>query len=263
MRTIIEMVNHTRLDCVLGGATGMRAGVAQAIHHAAHRSAFGKRAGRAAADAQRARRPRGRVRGGDDLGAAPGPRLRRGDRRRRARRQTFKRIANAVLKYWICKRAPSHAGRGARVPRRQRLRRGVGDAAALPRGAAATRSGRARATSSASTCCGRWSRAPASLEAFFAEVDEGAGAEPRLDAYAAALRDGPPATSTTIEARARRAGRADGAGAAGLAAGPLRRRGRRRRLLRLPPRRRLGPGLRHPARRHRLRRIIDRHRPVA
>ncbi len=41
VRTIIEMVNHTRLDCVLGGATGMRAGVAQAIHHASHRSAFG------------------------------------------------------------------------------------------------------------------------------------------------------------------------------------------------------------------------------
>ena len=41
VRTIIEMVNHTRLDCVLGGATGMRAGVAQAIHHASHRSVFG------------------------------------------------------------------------------------------------------------------------------------------------------------------------------------------------------------------------------
>src|SRR5919198_1833177 len=40
--TIIEMVNHTRLDCALGAATGMRAGVVQAIHHASHRSAFGK-----------------------------------------------------------------------------------------------------------------------------------------------------------------------------------------------------------------------------
>ena len=40
--TIIEMVNHTRLDCVLGSAAGMRHGVAQATHHAAHRSAFGK-----------------------------------------------------------------------------------------------------------------------------------------------------------------------------------------------------------------------------
>ncbi|HYQ79310.1 MAG TPA: acyl-CoA dehydrogenase family protein, partial [Solirubrobacterales bacterium] len=42
VRTIIEMVNHTRLDCVLGGATGMRAGVAQAIHHTTHRSVFGR-----------------------------------------------------------------------------------------------------------------------------------------------------------------------------------------------------------------------------
>src|SRR6185503_12339764 len=42
VRTIIEMVNHTRLDCVMGGATGMRAGVAQAIHHASHRSVFGR-----------------------------------------------------------------------------------------------------------------------------------------------------------------------------------------------------------------------------
>ena len=40
--TIIEMVNHTRLDCVLGSTSGMRAGVARATHHAAHRSAFGK-----------------------------------------------------------------------------------------------------------------------------------------------------------------------------------------------------------------------------
>ncbi|MGZ8635002.1 MAG: acyl-CoA dehydrogenase family protein, partial [Solirubrobacteraceae bacterium] len=41
--TIIEMVNHTRLDCVIGTAAGMRAAVAQASWHAAHRSAFGKR----------------------------------------------------------------------------------------------------------------------------------------------------------------------------------------------------------------------------
>src|SRR5436190_10192505 len=41
VRTIIEMVNMTRLDCVTGSATLMRASVAQATHHAAHRSAFG------------------------------------------------------------------------------------------------------------------------------------------------------------------------------------------------------------------------------
>ncbi|MFE7133508.1 acyl-CoA dehydrogenase family protein [Streptomyces sp. NPDC057638] len=41
VRTIIEMVAATRLDCVLGSAALMRQAVAQAIHHTAHRSAFG------------------------------------------------------------------------------------------------------------------------------------------------------------------------------------------------------------------------------
>src|SRR5581483_2903504 len=39
--TIIEMVNHTRLDCVAGSAALMRQGFAQAAHHARHRRAFG------------------------------------------------------------------------------------------------------------------------------------------------------------------------------------------------------------------------------
>ncbi|MFI1396957.1 acyl-CoA dehydrogenase family protein [Streptomyces sp. NPDC020681] len=41
VRTIIEMVAATRLDCALGSAALMRQSVAQAIHHSAHRSAFG------------------------------------------------------------------------------------------------------------------------------------------------------------------------------------------------------------------------------
>ncbi|MCF3961307.1 acyl-CoA dehydrogenase family protein [Streptomyces fuscigenes] len=41
VRTIIEMVAATRLDCVLGAAAVMRQAVAQAVHHAAHRRAFG------------------------------------------------------------------------------------------------------------------------------------------------------------------------------------------------------------------------------
>ncbi|GAB7534885.1 isovaleryl-CoA dehydrogenase [Burkholderia sp. 3C] len=41
--TIIEMANLTRLDCVIGSAALMRAALVQAIHHARHRSAFGKR----------------------------------------------------------------------------------------------------------------------------------------------------------------------------------------------------------------------------
>ncbi|MBV8067529.1 MAG: acyl-CoA dehydrogenase family protein [Candidatus Eremiobacteraeota bacterium] len=38
---IVEMVNHTRMDCALGSAALIRAGLVQALHHAAHRRAFG------------------------------------------------------------------------------------------------------------------------------------------------------------------------------------------------------------------------------
>lgn len=41
VRTIIEMVNGTRLDCVIGSAAEMRQAVTQAAWHVAHRSAFG------------------------------------------------------------------------------------------------------------------------------------------------------------------------------------------------------------------------------
>ena len=39
--TIIEMVAGTRLDCITGSAALMRQAVSQAIHHSAHRQAFG------------------------------------------------------------------------------------------------------------------------------------------------------------------------------------------------------------------------------
>jgi putative acyl-CoA dehydrogenase len=41
--TIIEMVRHTRLDCAFGSAATMRRALAEALHHSAHRRAFGKR----------------------------------------------------------------------------------------------------------------------------------------------------------------------------------------------------------------------------
>src|SRR2546422_5611032 len=40
--TIVEMVNHTRLDCVIGAAAVMRQALVQAAHHCRHRSAFGR-----------------------------------------------------------------------------------------------------------------------------------------------------------------------------------------------------------------------------
>ena len=111
--TIIEMVGDTRLDCVIGSAAGMRSGVVSATHHAAHRSAFGKLlidqplmrnvladlcVESEAATALAMRLARASTKPSDDAHAA-----------RRADAQLFKRLATAVGKYWICKRAPNHA----------------------------------------------------------------------------------------------------------------------------------------------------------
>ena len=41
IRTIIEMVSSTRLDCILGSSATMREALTRAVHHARHRSAFG------------------------------------------------------------------------------------------------------------------------------------------------------------------------------------------------------------------------------
>jgi putative acyl-CoA dehydrogenase len=43
VRTIIEMVQLTRLDCALGSAGLMRMALAQALHHARHRTVFQRR----------------------------------------------------------------------------------------------------------------------------------------------------------------------------------------------------------------------------
>ena len=40
--TIIEMVHHTRLDCAMAAVGLMRQALTQAVHHAQHRSVFGR-----------------------------------------------------------------------------------------------------------------------------------------------------------------------------------------------------------------------------
>ena len=108
IRTIIEMVNHTRLDCVIGAAAGMRQAVAQATHHAAHRAAFGRLLidqplmvnvlADLAIESEAATVTMARLASAYDAAAA-------GDEREAA----FKRLATAVVKYWVCKRQPPHA----------------------------------------------------------------------------------------------------------------------------------------------------------
>nr|WSW66262.1 acyl-CoA dehydrogenase family protein [Streptomyces sp. NBC_00995] len=106
VRTIIDMVTMTRLDCVLGSASGTRAALAQAAHHVRHRSVFGARLvdqplmrnviGDLALESEAATALALRLAGAAD-------RAQRGDTQERA----FLRLATAVGKYWVCKRQPA------------------------------------------------------------------------------------------------------------------------------------------------------------
>jgi putative acyl-CoA dehydrogenase len=100
--TILTMVNHTRLDCIIGVTGQMRGGLSQAVHHARNRSAFGKPLidqplmrnvlADLAVESEAATTLMTRLAGGYDRGEA-----------------AFTRIATAIGKYWVCKRAPMFA----------------------------------------------------------------------------------------------------------------------------------------------------------
>lgn len=104
--TIIEMVSHTRLDCALSSAGLMRQALTQALHHVQYRSAFKKRLIEhdlmrnvlcdLALESEAATVLTMRLARAYDAGQSD------------KREDLFRRIATAVAKYWICKRAPSH-----------------------------------------------------------------------------------------------------------------------------------------------------------
>jgi putative acyl-CoA dehydrogenase len=107
VRTIVEMVVHTRLDCVLGTAAAMRQAVEQATHHAAHRSAFGA----LLVDQPLMQNVLADLCLESEAATVTAMRLARAYDRRAtdAREAAFARIATAIAKYWVCKRGPGHA----------------------------------------------------------------------------------------------------------------------------------------------------------
>jgi putative acyl-CoA dehydrogenase len=99
---IITMVNHTRLDCLLGSTCSMRRGTLEAIHHARHRSAFG---------APLVEQP-AMTNVLADLALESEAATVAAMRVARAydeKDDAFRRFATAVMKYWVCKRAAAHA----------------------------------------------------------------------------------------------------------------------------------------------------------
>ena len=109
VRTIVEMVNMTRLDCVIGSSSGMRAALLQATHHARHRSAFGRPLleqplmrnvlADLTVESEAATTAMLRLAGANDRAV-------RGDEGEAA----LRRLALAVTKYYVCKRAPGMVG---------------------------------------------------------------------------------------------------------------------------------------------------------
>jgi putative acyl-CoA dehydrogenase len=103
VRTIIEMVAATRLDCVLGSASLMRRALAEASWHVAHRSAFGG----PLADKPLMQNVVADLAVESEAATALGIRLAAavddlGDPHEAA----LRRIALPLAKFWVCKRTP-------------------------------------------------------------------------------------------------------------------------------------------------------------
>ncbi|MBQ1088530.1 acyl-CoA dehydrogenase family protein [Streptomyces sp. B93] len=187
VKTIIEMVNCTRLDCVMASATLMRRTLVEAGHHARHRSAFGARLADQplmrnvladlALESEAATTLALRLAGAADRAV-------RGDEGERA----FRRIATAVGKYWVTKRGPAFTaealeclgGNGyveeSGMPRHYReapllsIWEGSGNVNALD-------------------VLRALGRDPATAQALFAELAAARGADARLDAAVTRLKD--------------------------------------------------------------------------
>jgi putative acyl-CoA dehydrogenase len=172
IRTILDMVAATRLDCVLGSSATMRQALVRAIHHARHRVAFG----RALVDQPLMRNVLMDLALESEAATMLGLRLAAAvDEGNTA----LSRLAVAVGKYWVCKRtAPMIAeameclgGNGlveenglARLYREAPVNsvwEGSGNVVALDVLRALTRE-------------------PAAVAAFSAELDLARGADPRL-----------------------------------------------------------------------------------
>jgi putative acyl-CoA dehydrogenase len=100
---IIRMVNHTRLDCLLGATTGLRRGTLEAIHHARHRSAFGA----LLVDQPAMRNVLADLAIESEAATATAMRVARSYDE--PGEGAFRRFATAVAKYWVSKRAAAHA----------------------------------------------------------------------------------------------------------------------------------------------------------
>ena len=110
--TILEMVQHTRLDCVLGTAGMMRAALARAVHYARHRMAFG----RLLAEQPLMRNVLADLALEVEAATALALRLARTfDATEQDTDRALGRLITPAAKYWLCKRGPPLAAEAMEV----------------------------------------------------------------------------------------------------------------------------------------------------
>jgi putative acyl-CoA dehydrogenase len=195
--TIIEMVAMTRLDCVTGSASIMRNAVANAAHHVRHRRAFGAYLAEAplmrnvvadlAIESEAATALTLRLAAAVDAGEAEAP---------------WRRLGLAAGKYWVCKRAPNVAAESLECLGGN----GYIEDSGLPRiyrEAPLNSIWEGSGNVNALDVLRAMARTPEAVESFVAELALAAGADRRLDAAVAELRE-TLADPADAELRARR-----------------------------------------------------------
>jgi putative acyl-CoA dehydrogenase len=180
---IIEMVQHTRLDCIIGSSGLMRGAATQALHHAAHRFAFGKRL----ADQPLMQNVLADLAVETEAAIALTLRLARTfEADASDAERSLARVATPALKYWLCKRAPSVVAEAMEVLGGN----GYVEESALPRLYREAPLNSIWEGSGNVMCLDvlrATRREPAAVEALQAELALARGGNSRLDAHVAAL----------------------------------------------------------------------------
>ncbi|WP_181312276.1 acyl-CoA dehydrogenase family protein [Nocardioides campestrisoli] len=179
VRTIVEMVNMTRLDCVIGSGTAMRNALVRATHHARHRSAFGRSLleqplmrnvlADLAVESEAATTVMTRLAGATDRAV-------RGDEGEAA----LRRLGLAVTKYLVCKRAPMAVGEALECLGGNGYIEDF-DLARLYREAPLLSIWEGSGNVAALDALRAMAREPHTVEAYFAEVEQAAGVDSRYD----------------------------------------------------------------------------------
>ena len=198
--TIIRMVGETRLDCVMGSAALIRQATSRAVQHCSGRAAFGK----TLIDQPLMQNVLADLSLESEASVALGMRLSRAfeEAETDGEAALFARIATAVGKYWVCKRAPLVANEA------QECLGGAGyvEESILPRlyreaplNAIWEGSGNVQCLD----VLRAMGRNPETVDAFFAELASAKGADKNLDRFVAKLQD-EFADQSKMEFRARR-----------------------------------------------------------